>query len=376
MSRRLSPEERKKYINLRRSFKSPVIGITGNIGKTTTLEMIRSVLERDGHVLNSNSDHGSWKHNIDTLEKFSEEYNYALFEFGFSRGNHFGEILNLIKPNIGIITNFGDAHLSYLGNMIEIALQKSEVVKYLARNGVAILNKDDELSSSIEKHIKTDNIIKFGLSDSADYYATDIQHLGAAGTSLILNNKYSITLPVYSISDVYNFLAATAALVALQFSIDLIVDTLQNHFQLPDGRGRLHKIKDIYLIDESYNATPRSVAKAVRAIIGFKPTTKKLIYIIGDMIESGPNIEEEHLHMGYFISALPIDCLITVGNYAEYIGKGISLIQCEDKVVKSCNSIDEILLVLDQVIANDTAITIQGIGTVAMKRIITFLEKK
>ena len=376
MGRKLSPEERKKFINLRRSFKSSVVGITGNIGKTTTLNMIRTVLERKGRVLSSNHDIGSWKYNIQTLEKLSDEYNYALFEFGFSRGNHFGEILNLIKPNIGIITNFGDAHLSYLGSMIDIAVQKSEVIKYLARNGVAILNKDDELSSSVEKFIKTDNIIKFGLSNSADYYATDIQHLGIEGTRLTLNGKYEITLPVYSISDVYNFLAATAALVALNLSIELVVDTFHTHFQLPNGRGKLHKLNNFYVIDESYNATPRSVAKAARAIIGFKPTTKKLIYIIGDMIDSGPNIEEEHLHMGYFISALPIDCLITVGNYAEYIGKGVSLIKTKDKIVKSCNSINDILNTLDEILTEETTITVQGIGPVATKRLISYLETK
>ena len=376
MERRLSSEERKKFINLRRSFRAPVIGITGNVGKTTTLEMIKTVLDKHGNVLKNHHGHGNWKNNIHTLEKLSPDYDYALFEFDFNRGNNFGEILRLIKPNIGIVRNVGDAHLSYLGGMINIALQKSAILKYLARDGIAILNKDDELSSTLAQHITTDNIIKFGLSKTAEYNASNIEQLGPLGTRFILNQKYRITIPVYSINDIYNFLAATATLVALNFPIESIVDIFQNNFQLPPGRGKLYKLNGFHVIDDSYGATPRSVAKAVRAIVGFKPFADKLIYIISDMTESGPNIEERHLNMGYFISALPIDCLITLGNYAEYIGKGVSLIQSKQKQVVNCNTINDILKTLDEILTPKAVIAIQGTGQVALKRILNYLSKK
>ena len=260
--------------------------------------------------------------------------------------------------------------------MVDIALKRSEVVKYLARDGTAILNKDDELSSTVAKFISTKNIVKFGLSQNAEYYACDIKHLGPKGTSFTLNNTYHLTIPVYSISDVYNLLSAIAALVAMGFSIEHVLKTFQNHYVLPDGRGKLHKLNGFYLIDESYEATPRSIAKASRAMIGFKPYTDKLIYIIGDMTEYGPNVEENHLNMGYFLSALPIDCLITVGNYAGYIGRGVSLINTTEKRVYTCNSISDILSTLDSIISDKAAITVQGIGQVALRRILNYLGKK
>jgi UDP-N-acetylmuramoyl-tripeptide--D-alanyl-D-alanine ligase len=250
------------------------------------------------------------------------------------------------------------------------------VVKYLAKDGVAILNKDDELSSAVGEYISSRNIIKFGLSKNGDYYASNIEHLGPLGTKFVLNDKYTVTIPVYSISDVYNFLAATAALVSLNFPLEFILDTFQNKYQLPNGRGKIYKLNGYYVIDESYEATPRSVAKAARSIVGFKPYADKLIYIVGDMLESGVNIEEQHLNMGYFLSALPIDCFITVGHYAQFIGKGVSLIQNTDKMVVTCSTVDDILNTLEKVITRKSVITVQGIGQVGLRRLLNYLNDK
>jgi UDP-N-acetylmuramoyl-tripeptide--D-alanyl-D-alanine ligase len=376
MARRISLEERKKLLSIRRKFKSPVIGVTGNVGKTTTIEMIKTVLDAKGNVLKHRQGFGNWENNLETLYSLSDNYDYAIFEFDFHRGQNFAEILRFVKPNLGLVTNIGDAHLSYIGGMIDVALQRSEVVKYLARDGIAVLNKDDELSSALSKHLTTKNILKFGLSQDADFFACDIEHHGPQGTSFTLNNKYQIKIPVYSISDVYNFLAATACLVALGFSVNDIVSVFEKEYQLPDGRGKLHALNGFYLIDESYDASARSIAKASRAMTGFKPYTDKLIYILGDMSDYGPNIEEQHLNMGYFLSALPIDCLITVGNYAQLVGRGFSLIHSKGKLVYNCNSIDEILATLEKVLDRKAVLTVQGIGQVASRRVLKFLGNK
>ena len=85
MARKLSIEDRRRYLNLRRNFASPVIGLTGNVGKPTTIAMIETVLEQKGKVLKHHHGHGNWDNNISTLEKLSPEYDYAIFEFDFHR---------------------------------------------------------------------------------------------------------------------------------------------------------------------------------------------------------------------------------------------------------------------------------------------------
>jgi len=374
--RKLNMEARKRYLQLRRSFPKPVIGVTGNLGKTSTIEMINTLLTRNGKVLKNSRGHGNWQNNINLLERLSPDYDYALFEFDYQRGNHFSEILRLIKPTIGIVTNIGDAHLNYLGTIMQVVLEKSAVVKYLARDGIAILNKDDELSSALAGFITTKNIIKFGFSQSSDYYASDIKQLGPKGIRFKLNGKHSVHVPLFSIQDVYNFLAATACAQNLGFSIGEIVDIFHEGFELPSGRGRLLQYGSRYFLDESYLATPRSLSKAARSLIGFQPYTKNLFFIVGDMSGTGLKVEEQHLNMGYFISALPINNIITVGEYAKFIAQGASMITSNRKKIYSVNTIDEILNVLDDNLPEKAVISVKGIGPVAAHRIAKYLQSK
>ncbi len=373
--RKLTIEENRKYIGLRRNFPKPVIGVTGNLGKTSTLEMIRTLLASRGKVLKNPRGYGSWKNNISTLERLNPEFDYALFEFDYQRGNHFTEILRLIKPSIGIVTNIGDAHLNYLGSMMKVALERSGVVKYLARGGTAILNKDDELSSSLADSISTKNIIKFGLSESADYFAADIQQLGPKGISLKINGQYPAVLPFYSIQDIYNFLAAVACARILDFSFEEIIAITENSFQLPAGHGRLYQFGGRYFLDESYIATPRSLSKAARALIGFQSYSKNIVFIVGDMTGVGVNVEEQHLNMGYFLAALPISHIITVGEYAKYIAKGASLIKASGKTIHSVNTTDEVLHILKEQLPGKAVVGIKGVGSVAAHRISRYLEE-
>lgn len=376
MKHKLSIEDKKRYISLRRAFKKPVIGVTGNLGKTSTIEMLKILLESRGRVLKNHHGYGNWKNNIHTLEKMNDDYDYAIFEFDYRRGNNFAEILRLIRPTIGILTNIGDAHLNYLGGILRVALEKSAVVKYLAQDGVAILNKDDEMSSALTEYISTKNIIRFGMSQTADYFAGDIKLYGPEGMKFKLNNQYDVQLPLYSIQDVYNFLAAAATARYLNFSIEEIIEIFQNKFELPAGKGKLHKIGDYYLLDESYIGTPRSISKAARTLTGFKNYSGKLYFIVGDIMDAGVNVEDQHLNMGYFLSALPIDYLITVGEYARSIAKGASLIQRGKSKIYSVNTIDEVLNILTQQLNDKAVISVKGVGSVAALRILKLLKNR
>jgi UDP-N-acetylmuramoyl-tripeptide--D-alanyl-D-alanine ligase len=374
--RLLSTEDRRRFIALRRAFTKPVIGITGLFGKTTTVEMLTAILSSRGKVLRSKSGQGTWKHNVQILEKLNTQYDFAVFEFDYRQGKNFAEILRLIKPTIGLVTNIGDAHLNYLSGMLKIALKKSEVVKYLARNGVAILNKDDEMCSSLHQFIDTAAVIKYGLNHNADYFLSDIEQLGPNGMRFLINGKIPAAIPIYSVLDVYNFLAAFSIAKQLDFSDKQILEAISRKYVHPKGKGALLKIKNHYILDESYLATPRSVTKAIRSLLSFKTYSDKLIFITGDMSGSGTNIEDSHLNMGYYISALPIDHIICIGNYAHFLGRGAKLISNDNKSVHNVKNVDEIIDVIKQAKKNNRlAISVKGLGRTVIHRISKILEQ-
>lgn len=366
--------EKKHLQAIRDSYTNPVIGITGNLGKTTTLSMIETILASRGKVLRHPNGSGDVRNNLRTLKKLTMEYDYALFELDYLRGKHFVDLFYLIRPSIGIVTNLGDAHLNYLDRMMKVALEKTSLLKYLEDDGIAILNKDDELSYNIAQSLNTQQIIFFGLSEHADFFATHIEQAGPMGMQFLLNNRFQLQLPIYSIQDLYNFLAAVACVSHLGFSLDEIVEILQTRFTIPSGRGRVMRVGRYYVIDESYMGNQRSVSKAARVLTTFAPYSKQLVFVVSDMSNMGVNVEQQHLNMGYFLSALPIDLLITVGEYARFIGDGFKMIKSGDKQVFSVNSVNEVMEIFDAHLIKDSTVAVKGVGNVAMHRLLSYFK--
>ncbi|RMH64131.1 MAG: hypothetical protein D6677_05475 [Calditrichaeota bacterium] len=371
---RLTIQEKRHYVYLRRRFNGPVIGITGYLGKTTLSEMLTTVLSERGKVLRTPHGKGSWNNNLKTLQRLSADYDYAIFEFDSYSGKDFAGLLRLIKPNIGVVTNIGDAHLSYLDDAMRLALERSAVVKYLARSGTAVLNHDDDLSTSLSQFITDATVLKFGLNQASDYFATHIEQRGPDGLSFKLNGQKEVRLPLYSVSDIYAFLATCAVLTPLDITVDTIVSVLRERFTMPKGRGNLERINGIYLLDESFHGSSRAVSKAARSLIGFKPHASRLIFIVGDMHGTGVNVADRHLNMGHFLAALPFDYLITLGHYARFIGEGARLIPAPDREVVHVDDVNQLLAYLKQIVRPNAAIAVKGLGNVVFHRIRSILK--
>ncbi len=370
----ISEEEKKALQAKRQAFTNPIIAVTGNLGKTSTISMIEAILSTRGKVLRHPNGCGNLQTNFTTLKKLDNSYDFGVFELNHQKGQQFVELVHLIRPNIAIVTNLGDAHLNYLERMIRHAIEKASLLKYMDQDGIAILNKDDELSYNIMKQMKNLNVIQFGLNRHADFFATDIEQFGPGGMRFKLNNRFEIQLPIFSIQDLYNFLAAVAAVVHIGISLQEVVEILNSRFSLPEGRGKVLRYGSLYVIDESYISTPRSVSKAARVLSTFEQYSDQLVFIVGDMANTGINVEQQHINMGYFLSALPIDLLITVGEYARFMGKGFEFIKSSKKLCFSVNSLNEVFQVLDIHLKNNSTIAIKGLGKVAMHRFQSYFK--
>ncbi|NOQ98292.1 MAG: hypothetical protein GQ561_09020 [Calditrichae bacterium] len=383
----LTPPEYSDYVNLnlkkirdfRRNFNIPIIGVAGTEGKSTTKRMLSAILSQRGPVLETPLDCDSASVVTSTLLQLEKQYQYGLLELGIINHQQFKLAVDVAEPNIGVITNIGEAHLARMGDKYKIADAKVELVRHLNPQDFAVLNIDDELVSGMESFAKTQRIIKFGFNQAAHFYATDIDFLGPDGVEFTLNNYYKFNLPIYGSTAVSNALAAIATARILNFEFEEIIEGLKKNFKLIPGRGNFTAIGDVQFLDHTYNATVNSVSKACESLVQFKKYSNNLILVLGSLEELGEEAKEIHMKIGYYISALPIDVVLTVGNDARYVGDGIRQINHNKKVVQHCEAPQEIPeLVPKYIQPNTTLLMIGGRSlklSTQLKKLMTVLKK-
>ncbi|MBR2852773.1 MAG: UDP-N-acetylmuramoyl-tripeptide--D-alanyl-D-alanine ligase, partial [Clostridia bacterium] len=271
----------------RRALGTKVVGITGSVGKTSTKEMIASVLSQRFRVLKTE---GNFNNNIGlplTIFRMTEEDEIAVLEMGIS---HFGEMTWLAEtaePDIMAITNIGECHTEFLGDRDGVFKAKTECFDYVRLDGTVILNgEDDKLRQVKDVHGKRP--VFYGLNPSCRVYAEKVEPLGFKGTAVTVNvddETFDVTVPVPGNHMVMNALAGAAVGSACGLTHEEIRRGIESIGML-SGHFRISECGDITLIDDSYNASPMSV-RAALDVLGRLPGEK--LAILGDMGELGEN---------------------------------------------------------------------------------------
>ncbi|MFH0948711.1 MAG: UDP-N-acetylmuramoyl-tripeptide--D-alanyl-D-alanine ligase [Elusimicrobiota bacterium] len=320
----------------RNGFNIKVIGITGSNGKTTTKDILASILSQKTSVLATS---GNFNNHIGlplTLFQLKKKHRYCVLEMG---ANHRGEIARLCEissPSVGIITNIGTAHIGNFGSLRNILKEKMELFNSLGLNGVAVMNNDDEFITSFAKKIKCKKIT-FGIKNSADIRASDIL-LKTNSTSFALQHssgkkKEKIVLPVAGLFNVYNAIAAAASAVSLGYSATKIAAGIQN-FVPPAKRMEIINLKNgVVIVNDSYNANPTSMSGAIENFAKIFYNSRRIL-VLGDMLELGSDVtsQAEHKKIGEFIKTNNYaDKVLTVGDLAKYISEESGGVWFENK---------------------------------------------
>ena len=294
----------------RSKYNIPVVAITGSVGKTSTKDIVASVLSTKYKVLktegNQNSDIGM----PFMILKLKDEEALVL-EMGM---NHMGEISYLskiAKPTLAIITNVGTAHIGYLGSRENILKTKLEIRDGLS--GKLIINNDNDMLHNYYLNNK-DNIITVGINNDSDIMATDISY--GENTSYKCDNTL-INLKVGGEAFIYNSMLAIAAGKELGLSMEDIKKGIEN-FELTKNRLQIINVNGYKIIDETYNANFDSMKEAIKNLA--KESGRK-IAVLGDMLELGDYSKEIHSNIGKVVSENNIDLLVTVGNDSKYINE-------------------------------------------------------
>ena len=295
------------------------VGVTGSVGKSTTKEMISTVLT--GHFrtaktpANFNNDLGMPMAILD----MPEETQIAVLEMGMS---HFGEIAYLSRvgqPDYGVIINIGTMHMENLGSQAGILQAKMEILEGLNPQGKLFLNGDDSLLYS-QKEKLGNRAVYFGTdSRKCSVWADQIQQ-NEGGISYVAHQgdlAFSITLPVEGMHHVIDSLAAVAVGLHLGVTSEQIAKTL-SRFQNMEGRQEIFQAKGCTIIKDCYNAGPESMAAAL-AVLGSRPGRK--IAVLGDMLELGVTTPAEHYKVGR-IAAEHADVLLSYGPNSHKMRSG------------------------------------------------------
>ena len=297
----------------RSRFKGEITAITGSVGKTTTKDMLGSILNSCFKTLktfkNLNNEIGLPK----TILKLDESYKAAVLELGMS---NFGEIRTLSKvcsPSIAIITKIGVSHIEFLKTKENILKAKLEILDGMEKDTHLILNGDDELLKNL--HISDHKIILCGIENSMNIYsAKNIKQIDLSTEyDLYLKEKFlaKITLPTIGKHNVLNSLLAIAAAGFYSIPIENIVSSLKE-FTPSDMRQNICNINGIIVIEDFYNASPDSMKASIETLTKI-PSSGRKIAVLGSMLELGDFSKKEHQTIGEFAVRNNIDILYCYG---------------------------------------------------------------
>lgn len=316
----------------------PTVSVTGSVGKTTTKDIIHSVLSMKYNTLKTE---GNFNNEIGlplTVLRLEEETEAAVIEMGMS---HFGEIERLAavaSPDVAVITNIGMSHIENLGSQEGIFKAKTEVTKLFDKHNVLIVNGDDKFLSKT-KGMGDYRVVYYGINNPEnDVFAKDIVNNGIQGsefTAVTGNGEYRITVNSAGEHNVYNALAAICVGLEFDVPIDGIIEGIAN-FKLTAMRMSVEEKDGVTVINDCYNASPDSIRAALKVLLSVED--KRRIAVLGDVLEMGDFAPEAHYRLGSDVKAAA-DVLITAGKNAAFIAKGAK--ECGVNEIYSFTDTDE-----------------------------------
>ena len=333
------------------------IGVTGSVGKTSTRDMIYSVVSKHYKSLKTE---GNFNNDIGlplTIMRLKDE-ECAVIEMGMNNLGEIDYLTNITKPNIAVITNVGTAHIGNLGSRENILKAKLEIKNGLVDNGTLIINNDNDLLHDYYLENK-ENVFTIGIDNKSDIVACDIKMFSDHSEFKIVykDEEYEVTCPVSGIAFVYNSLVAFAVGVLTNMPINEIIEGIKD-FSLTKNRLEIIEIENnIHVINDSYNASVDSMKSSLQILKNSKG--KRKIAVLGSMLELGDFSKELHEEVGKSVVENNIDILITVGLDAKYIAQKAKENMNENNIYSFDNNSDAINKLHD-ILQNDDVVLVKA----------------
>ena len=355
----------------RSTLEIPVVGITGSVGKTSTKEMISSVL---GVKFNTLKTAGNFNNEVGlplTVFNIRETHEAAVLEMGISDFGEMHRLSKVARPNICVITNIGLCHLEFLGDRDGVLRAKSEIFDFAAEGAKAIVNGDDDKLHTLKSREDLD-VTLFGMDSSNDIYAKQVENLGLDGLQCVISTpagEFSAHIHIPGMHMVYNALAGTSVGLALGLTLEEIKAGIESA-QTISGRNNIIHTEKYTIMDDCYNANPVSMKASLDVL---STALGRKVAILGDMGELGADELALHYTVGEHAAQKQIDLLLCVGTLSEEIVKGAKAVNPEINA-EVFTTKEELLEKLSELLADGDSILIKASHFMQFEKIVNALQ--
>ncbi len=349
-----------------------VVGVTGSIAKTSTKEAVAAVLSRRYRTLRNEGNQNNEVGLPLTVLRLRPEHQAAVLEMGMYVGGEIADLAAIARPQIGVVTAVQAVHLSRIGSLEAIEQAKGELLEALPPDGVAVLNADDPIVRRMGDRT-TARAISYGFAADADVGAESVESLGLTGMRFVLRAdgaRRPVTIPVLGRLSVHNALAAAAVGVAAGLSLDEIAAGLATGWSAPH-RVAVVPVGDVTLIDDTYNASPRSVIAALDLLSGL-PGRRGAV--LGEMLELGEASDDGHHQVGE-AAARTVDWLMVVGPGAAGIAEGAEAGGLPSSAIQRVPDADAAVAALPPRLRDGDVVLVKASRGVALETVVDGLRR-
>ena len=358
--------------NWRKRFDIPIIAVTGSNGKTTTKEMLASILQLTGSGLKTAGNLNNLIGVPQMIFQLRTEHQWAVLEMGMSESGEIDRLAEIANPRVGIVLNALPGHLQSMGTVDAVAAAKGELLHRISDGGLAIVNADDSRVASLSQNPSARRL-SFGI-DRGEIRAKHIEPLGLDGQRFLLvtpKGEIIVNLNACGRHNIYNALAAATAIFE-KVDLSLIAAGLEAFIPY-NGRLQIEQLNDITLIDDSYNANPASTKAALETLSQVAEAGHR-IAVLGDMLEMGEYEADAHRGIGA-VAGRNADRLYLLGRrMLEYTSESALLTGMQPESIVNCSNHAEIAKHLHKTVQKGDVILFKGSRGMTMEKVANELK--
>ena len=339
-----------------------VVGVTGSVGKTSTRDMVYSVVKQKYKTLKTE---GNYNNEIGlplTILRYHDE-EVLVLEMGMNHLQEMSRLSMIARPDIACITNVGTAHIGELGSRENILKAKLEIINVMKEGSTLIINQDNDMLQTVElPHL---NVVRVGKGKEASIQASHIvlEETKSSFEVEYQGKKEIIEVPVQGEHNISNALIAIAVGIELNISLEDIKKGIQE-FKLTKNRMDILEKNHKTVIDGTYNASVDSMKSSIDVLANYK---KRKVAILADMLELGDYSQQLHEEVGSYVASKGIDILVCVGKEAKYIYQKA---RESMKDVYYFESNQEVIARLDELLKEDDVILVKGSHSMNLKEVV------